>query len=112
MDRGQGLRGRGGVVECKDGNGDPIPDSPWGFLPLGDVDGGELIPTGMELVELLSPSGMAGMGMVPWSPTPIPASPPREAAPSNRSSQGRKAHVRKDPLTPKYIYTRKTMLLD
>jgi len=63
-----------------------------------------LIPTGMELVELLSPSGMAGMGMVPWSPTPIPASPPREAAPSNRSSQGRKAHVRKGPLAPKYIY--------
>jgi len=60
----------------KDGNGDPIPDSPRGILPLGDGDGGELIPTGMELVELLSPSGMAGTGMVPWSPTPIPASRP------------------------------------
>ena len=64
----------------KDGNGDPIPDSPRGILPLGDGDGGKLIPMGKYLVGRLSPSGMAGTGMVAWSPTPIPANPPREAA--------------------------------
>ena len=39
----------------KDGNGDPIPDSPRGILPLGDGDGGKFIPTGMDLVEKWSP---------------------------------------------------------
>ena len=63
----------------KDVNGDPIPDSPWRILPLGDGDGGELIPTGKDMVGMLSPLGMAGTGMVAWSPTPIPANPPREA---------------------------------
>ena len=63
----------------KDVNEDPIPDFPRGILPLGDGDGGKLIPTGKHLVGRLSPSGMAGTGMVAWSPTPIPANPPREA---------------------------------
>jgi hypothetical protein len=62
-----------GVAIIKDGNGDPIPESPQGILSLEDEDGDELIPTGMKMVGKLSPSGMVGTGMVPWSPTPIPA---------------------------------------
>ena len=42
-------------IVAKDGNGDPIPDSPRGILPLGDGDGGKFIPTGMDLVEKWSP---------------------------------------------------------
>ena len=61
-----------------DGNGDPIPDSPWGILPLGDINGAKLSPMGIYLVEILSPSGMAGAGMVPVSPSPVPD--PRPAA--------------------------------
>jgi hypothetical protein len=30
----------------RDGNGDPIPDSPRGIPPLGDGDGSILIPAG------------------------------------------------------------------
>jgi hypothetical protein len=48
----------------KDGNGAPIPDSPRGILLLGDGDGTNLFPTGICSVEFLSPSGMAGTGMV------------------------------------------------
>ena len=69
----------------QDGNGDPIPDSPRGILPLGDGDGARLIPTGMNLVGKLSPSGIAGTGMVRCAPTPIPADPPREACRGTRS---------------------------
>jgi hypothetical protein len=32
----------------RDGNGDPIPDSPWGIHPLGDGDGNSFIPTGNQ----------------------------------------------------------------
>jgi hypothetical protein len=32
----------------KDGNGDPISESPRGILPLGDGDEGELIPSGWK----------------------------------------------------------------
>jgi hypothetical protein len=35
----------------KDGNGAPIPDSPWGIPLLGDGDGTNFIPTGIETVE-------------------------------------------------------------
>ena len=51
------------------------------------------------------PVGNGGDGDGTLVPDPDPRIPPREAAPSNRSSQGRKAHVRKGPLAPKYIYT-------
>jgi hypothetical protein len=34
-------------VECRDDNGDPIPDSPRGIHPLGDGDGEETSPTGI-----------------------------------------------------------------
>jgi len=34
-------------VEDKDGNGAPIPDSPWEIPLLGDGDGSKLIPTGI-----------------------------------------------------------------
>jgi len=43
------------MAMSKDGNGDPIPDSPRGILSLGDGDGGKFIPTGMDLVEKWSP---------------------------------------------------------
>lgn len=46
---------------------------------LEDGDGAKLSPVGINLVEIVSPSGMAGTGMVPSSPTPIPASPHRYA---------------------------------
>ena len=34
------------LVCCKDGNGDPIPDSPRGIPLLGDGDGNKFVPTG------------------------------------------------------------------
>ena len=61
----------------KDGNGDPIPDSPQGILLLGDGDGKILIPTGKKTGRNQSPSGLAGTGMGDQSPYPISASPPR-----------------------------------
>ena len=59
-------------VTDQDGNGAPIPDSPQGILLLGDVNGAKLSPMGINLVEILSPSGMAGAGMVVVSPSPVP----------------------------------------
>jgi hypothetical protein len=35
------------TVWIRDGNGDPIPDSPWGIPLLGDGDGEVSSPTGM-----------------------------------------------------------------
>jgi hypothetical protein len=37
----------GDTVARRDGNGDPIPDSPWGIPLLGDGDGEVSSPTGM-----------------------------------------------------------------
>ena len=37
----------GAAVEDRDGNGDPIPDSPRGIPPLGDGDGEETSPAGI-----------------------------------------------------------------
>jgi hypothetical protein len=51
-------------ITNKYGNGAPIPDSPRGILLLEDRDGTNLFPTGISSVEFLSPSGMAGTGMV------------------------------------------------
>jgi hypothetical protein len=44
--RSTGLRGFV-AVHHRDGNGDPIPDSPWGIPLLGDGDGEISSPTGM-----------------------------------------------------------------
>jgi hypothetical protein len=33
----------------RDGNGDPIPDSPRGIHPLGDGDGMNIIPAGTQI---------------------------------------------------------------
>jgi hypothetical protein len=65
------------MVPVKDGNGAPIPDSPRGIPLLGDGDGANFIPAGIQLVEKQSPSGLAGTGMVLHPPTPIPANPRR-----------------------------------
>jgi hypothetical protein len=65
---------------AKDVNGAPIPDSPRGIPLLGDGDGAKLFPTGMNLVENQSPSGITGTGMVCLSPAPIPADPPCQAS--------------------------------
>jgi hypothetical protein len=35
------------MMAIRDGNGDPIPDSPRGIPPLGDGDGTNLIPAGI-----------------------------------------------------------------
>jgi hypothetical protein len=35
------------IDQARDGNGDPIPDSPRGIPPLGDGDGTNLIPAGI-----------------------------------------------------------------
>ncbi|CAN6373492.1 unnamed protein product [Urochloa humidicola] len=40
------LRQPGHALLVRDGNGDPIPDSPRGIPPLGDGDGRDFIPTG------------------------------------------------------------------
>jgi hypothetical protein len=52
--RSRGHRGRGkrqrnldGQARRRDGNGDPIPDSPWGIPLLGDGDREVSSPTGM-----------------------------------------------------------------
>jgi hypothetical protein len=37
----------GTSVTGRDGNGDPIPDSPRGIPPLGDGDGEETSPAGI-----------------------------------------------------------------
>jgi hypothetical protein len=63
-------------VLTKDVNGDPIPDSPRGIPLLGDGDGAKVPPTGIDLGENASPSGIAGPGMVSSSPSPFPANPP------------------------------------
>jgi hypothetical protein len=60
-------------VGRKDGDGDPIPDSPRGIPLLGDGDGDLSSPTGMETVEFCSPSGLTGTGMGTHSPSPFPA---------------------------------------
>jgi hypothetical protein len=40
--------GKGGGSNLnRDGNGDPIPDSPWEIPPLGDGDGEETSPMGI-----------------------------------------------------------------
>jgi len=65
------------TVVSPDGNGDPIPDSPWGIPLLGDGDGEILFPMGKKTGENQSPSGLAGTGMVHHPPYPIPASPTR-----------------------------------
>ena len=61
----------------KDGNGAPIPDSPRGIPLLGDGDGANFSPTGIQMVGKQSPSGLAGTGMGIHPPNPIPANPPR-----------------------------------
>ena len=40
-------RAKGRRVHAKDGNGDPIPDSPRGIPLLGDGDGVKYAPTGI-----------------------------------------------------------------
>jgi hypothetical protein len=35
-------------IETRDGNKDSIPDFPQGIFLLGDTDGGNLVPTGIE----------------------------------------------------------------
>jgi hypothetical protein len=60
---------------ARDGNGDPIPDSPRGIHLLGDGDGTNLIPMGNQTGEIASPSGMAGTGMYGCPPSPFPRNP-------------------------------------
>ena len=55
----------------QDGNGASIPDSLWGIPLLGDGDGAKTIPTGPYTVGILSPSGIAGAGLVLLSLSPL-----------------------------------------
>ena len=54
-----------------------FPDSPREIPPLGDGDGANFSPTGIQMVGKQSPSGLAGTGMGIHPPNPIPANPPR-----------------------------------
>jgi hypothetical protein len=36
------------IAMARDGNEDPIPNSPWGIPPLGDGDGNNIVPTGNQ----------------------------------------------------------------
>jgi hypothetical protein len=65
-------------VCARDGNGDPIPDSPQGIPLLGDGDGMNFIPTGMKTGKNCPSSGLAGAGTIHRSPSPFPATPPLE----------------------------------
>jgi hypothetical protein len=60
----------------KDGNGDPIPDSPRGIPLLGDEDGTSFSPTENYMEGNPSPSGLTGAGMVvcPRPRSPLPCS--------------------------------------
>jgi hypothetical protein len=82
-------------IASRDGNGDPIPDSPRGIHPLGNGDGTNLVPTGNETGEIASPSGMAGAGMVGCPPSPFPRSPACIASVHTKSCSG----PRKKPKT-------------
>ena len=53
---------------ARDGNG---PDPRQGFHPLGDVFGMYLVPAGSLTGLFLSPSGEAGDGTFPVSPSPF-----------------------------------------
>jgi hypothetical protein len=59
-------------VCARDGNGDPIPDSPQGIPLLGDGDGMNFIPTGMKTGKNCPSSGLAGAGTIHRSPCPVP----------------------------------------
>lgn len=61
-------------------------------------------------VGILSPSGMAGSGMVPLSPSPFPADPPRSAATdASDATHEEKAH--QGPSTGSRIYIVITLTL-
>jgi hypothetical protein len=60
----------------RDGNGAPIPDPQWGFPLLGDVIGELLIPAGSLVGGIPTPSGEAGAGTFPISPSPFPVGVP------------------------------------
>jgi hypothetical protein len=55
----------------RDANGAPKPDYPWGIPLLGLGYELKLIPMGIDLGEILSPSGMVGTGLVGLNPNPI-----------------------------------------
>jgi hypothetical protein len=55
----------------QDVNGDPIPDSPWEIPLLGNGDGSKFTLTGDYTGKKPSPSGLAGAGMVCYSPSPF-----------------------------------------
>jgi hypothetical protein len=53
------------------GNGDPIPDSPWGIPPLGDGDGEETSPQGYKRGKFI-PRRVNGDGDGEAFPIPVP----------------------------------------
>jgi hypothetical protein len=59
----------------RDGNGDPIPNSPRGIRPLGDGDASILISHGELFGEKLIPVGYGGGGDVPALPVPVSPQP-------------------------------------
>jgi hypothetical protein len=55
----------------RDVNGAPKPDYLWEIPLLGLGYGLNLIPMGIDLREIISPSGMAGIGLGGLNPNPI-----------------------------------------
>jgi hypothetical protein len=62
-------------IVARDGNRDPIPDSPRGIHLLGDGDGNILVPIGNQTGKIVSPSGITGAGMICHPPSPFPRVP-------------------------------------
>jgi len=58
---------------AQDGNGAPIPDTRWGFHPLGDENGIFFIPVGSLTREIHPPSGESGKGVFSGSLSPHPS---------------------------------------
>jgi len=84
------------MVRIKDGNGPLIPDSLWGIPLLGDEDGANFSPMGIQMVGKQSLSRLVGTGMGIHPPNPIPANPPRlehvEVSQSHASGPFKSAH--------------------
>jgi hypothetical protein len=59
------------ITALRDVNGAPKLDYPWGIPLLGLEYGLKLIPMGIDLGEILSPSGMAGTSLGGLNPNPI-----------------------------------------
>jgi hypothetical protein len=88
---------------ARDGNGDPIPDSPRGIHLLGDGDGNILVPMGNQTGKFVSPSGITRAGMICHPPSPfprVPAATPLKTyfSPSSPSHRGPLPSVYKLPV--------------